>query len=76
MSALFERLILESLEKLSVERTMMALAHRLSTIVQPENIVVLEKVKTVEQETYQKLIDQPAILWIDYQMQSRLKQSE
>lgn len=57
MSALFERLILESLEKLSVERTMMAIAHRLSTIVQPENSVVLETVKTVEQETYQKLID-------------------
>ena len=47
MSALFERLILESLEKLSVERTMIAIAHRLSTIVQPENIVILETVKTV-----------------------------
>jgi len=76
MSALFEWLILESLEKLSVERTMMVLAHRLSTIVQPENIVVLEKVKRVEQETYQKLIDQPAILWTYHQMQSGLKQSE
>jgi ABC-type multidrug transport system fused ATPase/permease subunit len=76
MSALFERLILESLEKLSVDLTMMAIAHRLSTIVQPENIVVLEKVKTVEQETYQKLIDQHAILWTYHQMQSRLKQSE
>jgi len=76
MSALFERLILESLEKLSVERTRMAIAHRLSTIVQPENIVVLETVKTVEQETYQKLIDPHAILWTYHQMQSGLKQPE
>jgi ABC-type multidrug transport system fused ATPase/permease subunit len=55
---------------------MMAIAHRLSTIVQPENIVVLETVKTVEQETYQKLLDQHAILWTYHQMQSGLKQPE
>ena len=71
MSALFERLILESLEKLSVERTMMALAHRFSMIIQADN-VVLEQGRIVEQGTYQELLDQRRQLGKYHQMQYEL----
>jgi ABC-type multidrug transport system fused ATPase/permease subunit len=74
MSALFERLILESLEKLSVERTMMAIAQRFSMIIQADN-VVLEQGRIVEQGTYQELLDQRGQLWKYHQMQYELNHS-
>jgi ABC-type multidrug transport system fused ATPase/permease subunit len=69
MSALFERRILESLEKLSVERTMIAIAHRLSTIVRADKVVVLEQGRIVEQGGYQELLSQHGKLWKYHQMQ-------
>ena len=74
MSALFERLIQESLEKLSVARIMMGIAYRLSMIIQADK-VVLEQGRIVEQGTYQELLDQRRKIWKYHQMQYELNHS-
>jgi subfamily B ATP-binding cassette protein MsbA len=70
-----ERLIQESLEKLSVGRTVIAIAHRLSTIAQSDKVVVLEQGRIVEQGTYQELLEQRGKLWKYHQMQYELGQA-
>ncbi len=69
LDSVSERLIQESLEKLSVGRTVIAIAHRLSTIVRAEKVVVLEQGRIVEQGTYQELLEQRGKLWKYHQMQ-------
>lgn len=64
-----ERLIQESIEQLSVGRTVVAIAHRLSTIVRADKVVVLEQGRIVEQGTYQELLEQRGKLWKYHQMQ-------
>ncbi|HEY9675105.1 MAG TPA: heterocyst formation ABC transporter subunit HepA [Waterburya sp.] len=69
LDSVSERLIQESLEKLSVGRTVIAIAHRLSTIVRADKVVVLEQGRIVEQGNYQELLDQRGKLWKYHQMQ-------
>jgi ATP-binding cassette, subfamily B, bacterial MsbA len=75
LDSVSERLIQESLEKLSVGRTVVAIAHRLSTIVRADKVVVMEKGQIVEQGTYQELLDQRGKLWNYHQMQHELAQT-
>ncbi|MBD3882927.1 ABC transporter ATP-binding protein [Phormidium tenue FACHB-886] len=70
-----ERLIQESLEKLSVGRTVIAIAHRLSTIVRADKIIVLEQGRIVEQGKYQELLEQRGKLWKYHQMQHNFAQT-
>ncbi|MBD0261988.1 MAG: ABC transporter ATP-binding protein [Tolypothrix sp. Co-bin9] len=63
LDSLSERLIQESLEKLSVGRTVIAIAHRLSTIAKADKVVVLEQGRLVEQGSYQELLNQRGKLW-------------
>ncbi|MEN9522987.1 MAG: hypothetical protein RL065_1364 [Bacteroidota bacterium] len=51
-----ERKIVESLEKFYKNKTVVIVAHRLSTVKHADNIVVLEKGKIVEQGTHDELI--------------------
>lgn len=67
-----ERLIQESIEKLSVGRTVVVIAHRLSTIVRADKVVVLEQGQIVEQGGYQELLDLRGKLWKYHQMQHQL----
>jgi subfamily B ATP-binding cassette protein MsbA len=69
LDSVSERLIQESLEQLSVGRTVIAIAHRLSTIVRADKVVVLEQGRIVEQGTYQELLQQRGNLWKYHQMQ-------
>jgi ATP-binding cassette, subfamily B, bacterial MsbA len=72
LDSVSERLIQESLEKLSVGRTVIAIAHRLSTIASANKVVVLEQGRIVEQGTYQELLEQCGKLWKYHQMQNEL----
>lgn len=75
LDSVSERLIQESLEKLSVGRTVITIAHRLSTIVRADKVVVLEQGRIVEQGTYQELLQQRGKLWKYHQMQHELGQA-
>ncbi len=74
LDSVSERLIQESLEKLSIGRTVIAIAHRLSTIVRADKVVVLERGRIVEQGGYQELLEQRGKLWKYHQMQHEIGQ--
>ncbi|MDF5711382.1 MAG: ABC transporter ATP-binding protein [Nostoc sp. S4] len=69
LDSVSERLIQDSLEKLSVGRTVIAIAHRLSTISKADKVVVLEAGRIVEQGKYQELLGRKGKLWEYHQMQ-------
>ena len=75
LDSLSERLIQESLEKLSVGRTVIAIAHRLSTIAKADKVVVLEGGYIVEQGKYQDLLQQRGKLWKYHQIQNEVGQA-
>ena len=75
LDSLSERLIQESLEKLSVGRTVIAIAHRLSTIAKADKVVVMEGGYIVEQGKYQDLLKQRGKLWKYHQMQNEVGQT-
>ncbi|MEQ9357834.1 heterocyst formation ABC transporter subunit HepA [Coleofasciculus chthonoplastes] len=74
LDSVSERLIQESLEQLSVGRTVIAIAHRLSTIMRADKVVVLEQGQIVEQGGYQELLEHRGKLWNYHQMQHELGQ--
>ncbi|MEH2072446.1 MAG: heterocyst formation ABC transporter subunit HepA [Nostoc sp.] len=69
LDSVSERLIQDSLEKLSVGRTVITIAHRLSTISKADKVVVLEAGRIVEQGKYQELLGRKGKLWEYHQMQ-------
>ncbi|MDZ7841063.1 MAG: ABC transporter ATP-binding protein [Gammaproteobacteria bacterium] len=52
-----ERIIQNTLENLQHHRTMLVIAHRLSTLVRADNIVVLQRGQVVEAGTWQELTE-------------------
>ncbi|MDF5726361.1 MAG: ABC transporter ATP-binding protein [Rhizonema sp. PD37] len=74
LDSVTERLIQESLEKLSVGRTVIAIAHRLSTIAQADKVVVLEQGSIVEQGMYQELLERRGKLWEYHKTQYEVDQ--
>lgn len=75
LDSVSERLIQESLEKLSVGRTVIAIAHRLSTIAKANKVVVLERGQIMEQGTYRELLELRGKLWKYHQMQNEVSQA-
>jgi subfamily B ATP-binding cassette protein MsbA len=72
LDSVSEGLIQESLENISVGRTVIAIAHRLSTIAKADKVVVLEQGRIVEQGKYQELLERRGNLWKYHQMQQTL----
>ena len=51
-----ERLVQDALDKVMANRTVLMVAHRLSTVMHSDNIVVLEAGRVVEQGNYEQLL--------------------
>ena len=61
-----EQLILESLKEVAEKHTTLVIAHRLSTVIDADNIIVLDRGKVVEQGAHQQLLEKEALyahLW-------------
>ncbi|HEY9299759.1 MAG TPA: ABC transporter ATP-binding protein, partial [Phormidium sp.] len=70
LDSVSEKLIQQSLEKLSVGRTVIAIAHRLSTISNAHKVVVMEQGRVVEQGSYKDLLEKRGKLWKFHKMQN------
>ena len=65
-----EVIIQKALAKLTEGRTVLMIAHRLSTVVRADKIVVLDRGRVVEQGAHDKLVSAGALyarMWADYQ---------
>ena len=69
LDSVTERLIQESLEVLTKGRTVVVIAHRLSTVAQADKVVVLEKGRIVEQGKYKELLERRGALFKYHEMQ-------
>lgn len=58
LDAVNERKIVENLNDFFEDRTVIIVAHRLSTVKHADQIIVLEKGAAIEQGTHQELVDQ------------------
>lgn len=67
-----ERIVQKALEKVSCDRTVLVIAHRLSTVEKADNIVVLCNGSVVEQGTHQELLEDQGDYWSLYKSQSPL----
>ena len=56
-----EKLVQEALKKLMHNKTSIVIAHRLSTVKNAQNIVVLDKGKVIEQGTHDNLIKKKGV---------------
>ena len=68
-----EKLIEKSLKKLSNKNTTLVIAHRLSTVIDADKIIVLEKGKIAEQGTHKELLQKNGLyaeMWMRQQEQS------
>ena len=68
-----EAAIQRSLEKITQNRTTIAIAHRLSTVRNADCIYVMDKGKLVEQGTHEELLAQQAIYAMLWRVQSGVK---
>ena len=74
LDSVSERLVQQSLEKLTHGRTAIAIAHRLSTIFKADKVIVLEQGRIVEQGGYQELLNRKGKLWRYHQTQHQFGQ--
>ena len=73
LDSVSERLVQDALETLMRGRTVIVIAHRLSTVEHADHVVVLEKGRVVEQGAYQELLDQRGQLWAYHALQFQLQ---
>ena len=73
LDAITEQVIQELLEKFTVGRTVIVIAHRFSTIAKADKVVVIEQGTIVEQGAYQSLLEQRGKFWKYYQIQNEVR---
>ena len=69
-----EHLIQQALKELTKGKTVLMIAHRLSSVTDADNILVIDKGKVAEQGTHTELIQQQGIynhMWNEYQQSVR-----
>jgi subfamily B ATP-binding cassette protein MsbA len=69
LDSVSERLVQESLEYLMEGRTVLVIAHRLSTVESADRVVVLEGGRIVEEGSYDDLLAQKGHLWEYHRLQ-------
>jgi subfamily B ATP-binding cassette protein MsbA len=72
LDSVSERLVQQSLERLMEGRTVVAIAHRLSTVENADWVVVLEDGIVVEEGTYEELLERRGQLWEYHALQFQL----
>ncbi len=71
-----EKQILESLQQVAKKHTTLVIAHRLSTVVDADSIIVLEHGRVVEQGSHQQLLDRQGLYAHLWRLQQQKKQQE
>ena len=71
LDSVSENLIQQALTTLFADRTVIVIAHRLSTVIKADEIIVLEKGRVVEQGTHEELIEISGIYSELYETQFR-----
>ncbi len=72
LDSISEKLVQQSLERLMDGRTVIAIAHRLSTLENADWVVVMEDGVVVEQGQYKELLDRKGRLWTYHALQYQL----
>ena len=72
LDSVSEKAVQESLEYLMQGRTVIVIAHRLSTVENADRVIVLEEGRIAEQGTYQELLDEEGQLWEYHKIQFQL----
>lgn len=66
-----ERIIMDNLDKIAANRTMIMIAHRLSTVKKCEQIIVLDRGQVVEQGTHEELLFKKGVYYSLYIQQEK-----
>jgi ABC-type multidrug transport system fused ATPase/permease subunit len=71
-----ESVILEALERLMVGRTTFMIAHRLSTVMHADQILVMDHGRVVEHGTHESLLDREGLYAQLYRMQTGVREPD